>query len=65
MELLEYKQKRDERIRLYCKNGYEITYMQEAFAIDEKLVRSIIGSIKPATSKYVAKSLKIDDPDWN
>ena len=66
MELCIYKQKRDERVKFYFKNGYGITYCQEVFAIDEDLVRSIVGSIKPTKilRPHATKSLKVNGLDW-
>lgn len=65
MELREYKLKRDERVKFLYKSGETITYIIGAWAIDERLIRSIIGNMPERKRGLRAtKSLKINDPWW-
>ena len=67
MEYCLYKQKRDEMIKFLFNTGSTVGQISGRLAIDEDLVRSVLGvhaQVK-VFNKREHKSLDVRDPLWN
>ena len=66
MEYYLYKQKRDEMIKFLFNTGNTVGQISGRLAIDEKLVRSVLGvhaQVK-VFNKYAHKSLDVRGLEW-
>ena len=66
MEYCLYKQKRDEMIKFLFNTGNTVGQISGRLAIDEDLVRSIIGvnKVNRIINPHATKSLKVNGLDW-
>ena len=64
MEYFLYKIKRDEMIKFLFNTGNTVGQISARLAIDEDLVRSVIGLSKPVIKPHY-NSLAVKDPHWN
>jgi len=67
MEYCLYKQKRDEMIKFLFNTGNTVGQISGRLAIDEDLVRSVLGVHAQVRvfNKRKHKSLDVRDPLWN
>ena len=66
MEYYLYKQKRDEMIKFLFNTGSTVGQISGRLAIDENLVRSILGvhAMEKRFNKYAHKSLDVRGLEW-